>query len=177
MSVARVETGTLRLTIEEIDVGALAGEVVARAQEHADRWELELDLPAAGVVVEADREKLFQVLLNLVDNAVKFSPDGGRISISARRRAESAEVRIADEGIGIPRADQQRIFSKFFRAEGTGPGVEGTGLGLFLARGLLLAMGGRIWVESKEGRGSTFVFELPAAASGVVEEAPEKVTA
>jgi PAS domain S-box-containing protein len=177
LSVARVETGTLRLTIEEIDVGALAGEVVARAQEHADRWELELDLPAAGVVVEADREKLFQVLLNLVDNAVKFSPDGGRISISARRRAESAEVRIADEGIGIPRADQQRIFSKFFRAEGTGPGVEGTGLGLFLARGLLLAMGGRIWVESKEGRGSTFVFELPAAASGVVEEAPEKVTA
>ena len=177
LSVARLETGTLRLTIEELDVGALAGEVVARMQEHAERWEFELDMPAAGVVVEADREKLSQVLLNLVDNAVKFSPEGGRISISARRRAESAEVRVTDQGIGIPRADQQRIFSKFFRAEGTGPGVQGTGLGLFLARGLLLAMGGRIWVESKEGQGSTFVFELPAAASGIVAAAPEKVTA
>lgn len=177
LSVARLETGTLRIVIEEIDVGALAGEVVGRIQEHAGRWEFELDVPADGVVVEADREKLSQVLLNLVDNAVKFSPEGGRISISARRRTESAEVRVTDQGIGIPRADQQRIFSKFFRAEGTGPGVQGTGLGLFLARGLVLAMGGRIWVESKEGKGSTFVFELPTAASGVVREAPEKVTA
>jgi PAS domain S-box-containing protein len=176
LSVARLETGTLRLNIEEFDVGAIAGEVVARIQEHAERWEFELDVPSAGVIVEADREKLSQVILNLVDNAVKFSPEGGRILISARRRPESAEVRVSDQGVGIPRADQQRIFSKFFRAEGTGPGVHGTGLGLFLARGLLLAMGGRIWVESKEGQGSTFVFELPAAATGVVEAAPEKVT-
>jgi signal transduction histidine kinase len=86
-------------------------------------------------------------------------------------------VRVSDQGVGIPRADQQRIFSKFYRAESTGPGVHGTGLGLFLARGLLVAMGGRIWVESKEGQGSTFVFELPAAAKDVAEPTPEKVTA
>jgi two-component system sensor histidine kinase VicK len=146
-------------------------------QELAERWEFDLDVPSTGVVVEADREKLSQVLLNLVDNAVKFSPEGGRISISARRRPESAEVRVSDQGVGIPRADQQRIFSKFYRAESTGPGVHGTGLGLFLARGLLVAMGGRIWVESKEGQGSTFVFELPAAAKDVAEPTPEKVTA
>ena len=175
LSVARLETGTLRLNIEQTDVGAVAGEVVARVQEHAERWAFELDVPSDGVFVEADREKLSQVLLNLVDNAVKFSPEGGRISISARRRPESAEVRISDEGIGIPRVDHQRIFSKFYRAEGAGPGAQGTGLGLFLARGLLAAMGGRIWVESKEGHGSTFVFELPAAAAGV-EAPPEKVT-
>jgi PAS domain S-box-containing protein len=177
LSVARLETGTLHLNSEEIDIGAIAGEVVARVQEHAERWEFDLDIPATGVIVEADREKLSQVLLNLVDNAVKFSPEGGRISISALRRPESAEVRVSDQGVGIPRADQQRIFSKFYRAESTGPGVQGTGLGLFLARGLLLAMGGKIWVESKEGQGSTFVFELPGTASGVVESAPEKVTA
>jgi two-component system sensor histidine kinase VicK len=177
LSVARLETGTLRLNIEEIDIGSVAGEVVARVQELAERWEFELDVPTAGVVVEADREKLSQVLLNLVDNAVKFSPEGGRISISARRRPESAEVRVSDQGVGIPRADQQRIFSKFYRAESTGVGVHGTGLGLFLARGLLLAMGGRIWVESKEGQGATFVFELPTAASEAVDAAPEKVTA
>jgi signal transduction histidine kinase len=154
----------------------VVGEVVARMQEHAERWELELDLPSSGIIVEADREKLSQVLLNLVDNAVKFSPEGGRISISARRLPESAEVRISDQGVGIPRADQQRIFSKFYRADGAGPAVHGTGLGLFLARGLLLAMGGKIWVESKEGQGSTFVFELPAATSGAIEAAPEKVS-
>jgi two-component system sensor histidine kinase VicK len=88
---------------------------------------------------------------------------------------DSAEVRVSDQGVGIPRADHQRIFSKFYRAESAGTGAQGTGLGLFLARGLLVAMGGRIWVESREGQGSTFVFELPAGA-GVVAPA-EKVTA
>ena len=177
LSVARLETGTLRLHIEPVDLGAIVGEVVARAQEHAERWEFELDVPAGGVVVDADREKLSQVLLSLVDNAIKFSPQGGRIAISARRRPESAEIRVSDQGVGIPRADQQRIFSKFYRAEGTGPGVQGTGLGLFLARGLLVAMGGRIWVESKEGQGSTFVFELPTGAEEPVVAKPEKATA
>jgi PAS domain S-box-containing protein len=177
LSVARLETGTLQLNLEETDVGAVAGEVVARMQEHAERWEFELDLPSGGVIVEADREKLSQVLLSLVENAVKFSPHGGRILISARRRPESAEVRVSDQGVGIPRADQQRIFSKFYRSDG-GTGVHGTGLGLFLARGLLIAMGGKIWVESKERQGSTFVFELPAArAAGPMETAPEKVSA
>jgi PAS domain S-box-containing protein len=174
LSVARLETGTLQLSVEETDVVAVAQEVVARIQEHAESPEFDLDLPETGVFVEADREKLAQVLFNLVDNAVKFSPDGGRIGIAARRRSETAEIRVSDQGVGIPRVDHQRIFSKFYRVEGAGPNVAGTGLGLFLARGLLLAMGGRIWVESKEGRGSTFVLELRAAARGVVEAAPEK---
>jgi PAS domain S-box-containing protein len=175
LSVARLEAGTLRLDVEETDVGAVAAEVVARVQEHADRWEFALDVADGGVIVEADREKLAQALFSLVDNAVKFSPEGGRIAISAHRRLESVEMRVSDQGVGIPRADQQRIFSKFYRAEDVGPGVQGTGLGLFLARGLLAAMGGKIWVESKEGQGSTFVLELPAVAG--VEASPEQVTA
>jgi PAS domain S-box-containing protein len=177
LSVARLESGTLRLNIEATDVGTVASEVVTRVQEHAGRWDFDVDVPTGGVIVEADREKLSQVLLSLVDNAVKFSSEGGHISISARRRPDSVEIRVTDQGVGIPRADHQRIFSKFYRAEGPGsPGAQGTGLGLFLARGLVVAMGGRIWVESKEGQGSTFVFELPAAATGV-EAPPEKVTA
>jgi signal transduction histidine kinase len=84
--------------------------------------------------------------------------------VSARRRTDTAEVRVIDQGVGIARSDQQRIFTKFYRAEGVvDAGVQGAGLGLFLARGLLAAMGGRIWVESKEGEGSSFVFELPIA--------------
>ncbi|HEX5468939.1 MAG TPA: GAF domain-containing protein [Gaiellaceae bacterium] len=176
LSVARLETGTLQLHLEETEVGAVAAEVVDRVQEHAGRREFELDVENGGILVEADREKLSQVLLGLVDNAVKFSPEGGRVVISARRRAESAEVRVSDQGIGIPHGDRQRIFSKFYRADSAATALQGTGLGLFLARGLLLAMGGRIWVESKEGQGSTFVFELPLASAGSVEATPEEAT-
>jgi two-component system, OmpR family, sensor histidine kinase VicK len=113
-----------------------------------------------------------------MDNAVKFSPQGGRIAVSARRRSDTAEIRVADEGIGIARADQQRIFTKFYRAEDASQhSPQGTGLGLFLARGLLAAMGGRIWVESTEGEGSTFVFELPVAKESAGEAPREAETA
>jgi signal transduction histidine kinase len=87
-------------------------------------------------------------------------------------------VRVTDEGIGIPRVDQQRIFSKFYRAEGVAEaGTQGAGLGLFLVRGLLAAMGGRIWLESKEGEGSTFAFELPLAGGEPMDEELETTAA
>jgi signal transduction histidine kinase len=96
------------------------------------------------------------------------------VAVSARRRSDTAEIRVADQGIGIPRTDQKRIFTKFYRSEVAAQhSPQGTGLGLFLARGLLAAMGGRIWVDSKEGQGSTFVFELPVATDGPVEPALE----
>jgi two-component system sensor histidine kinase VicK len=113
-----------------------------------------------------------------MDNAMKFSPQGGRIAVMARRRSDTAEIRVADEGIGIARADQQRIFTKFYRAEDASRhSPQGTGLGLFLARGLLAAMGGRIWVDSTEGEGSTFVFELPVVKETTAEPQRETETA
>ena len=102
------------------------------------------------------------MLANLLDNAVRYSPEGGTISVVARGRRGTAEITVADEGIGIAEADRQRIFTKFFRAE-RAPAGPGAGLGLFLVRGLVAAMGGRIWVESEEGLGSRFTFELPLA--------------
>jgi PAS domain S-box-containing protein len=177
LNVARLETGTLGLALATTDVGEVASEVVARVSEHTNGdHQFTVEADGADLVVQADREKLAQILLNLVDNAVKFSPEGGRITVSARRRSDSVEVRVADEGIGIARGDQQRIFTKFYRAEGvTQGGTPGTGLGLFLARGLLAAMGGRIWVESKEGEGSSFVFELPLAKGEALVAEPEPV--
>jgi PAS domain S-box-containing protein len=178
LNVARLETGTLGLALGTTDVGEVASEVVARVAEHTNGdHQFTLEADGGDLVVQADREKLAQILLNLVDNAVKFSPEGGRITVSARRRTDSVEVRVADEGIGIARGDQQRIFTKFYRAEGvTRGGTPGTGLGLFLARGLLAAMGGRIWVESKEGEGSSFVFDLPLAKGEALVAEPEPVT-
>jgi signal transduction histidine kinase len=175
LNVARLETGTLGLNIGRTDIGEVVSETVSRFEEHADgNLTFEVVVPRGSVYVRADREKLTQIVMNLVDNAVKFSPAGGRVAVSARRRSDTAEIRIVDEGIGIPRSDQQRIFTKFYRAEdAVRHNPQGTGLGLFLARGLLAAMGGRIWVESKEGEGSTFVFELPVEKEETPEPAPE----
>jgi signal transduction histidine kinase len=125
-----------------------------------------VDLPTEPLRAEADPDKLRQIVAQLVDNAVKYSPGGGTVTIAARRKTETVEFSVADEGIGIPQAEQQRIFRKFYRADSPIDGDEarsGTGLGLFIAQGLVTAMGGRIWVESAEGRGSSFAFELPAA--------------
>ena len=167
LSVARLEAGTLGLDLAPVNVAEVLGSVKARAVEHIDgSHQLEIDAPESGLYADADREKLAQILLHLVDNAVKYSPEGGTITIAGRRKTDAIEVRVSDEGIGIPVDDQNRIFTKFYRA-GTAPltGAHGTGLGLFLVRGLLAAMDGRIAVESVEGEGSTFVFELPVSKS------------
>jgi PAS domain S-box-containing protein len=179
LNVARLETGTLGLNISQTDLGEVVSETISRFAEHLNGdFTLDVEVPPGSVFVRADREKLTQIVMNLMDNAVKFSPQGGRIAVSARRRADTAEIRVADEGIGIARADQQRIFTKFYRSEdGSRHNPQGTGLGLFLARGLLAAMGGRIWVESTEGEGSTFFFELPVAKERSAEPAREAETA
>ena len=110
--------------------------------------------------MRADPAKLRQVVDQLVENAVRYSPAGGVVRIEARRRPHAVEVSVADEGVGIPEAERQRVFEKFFRGADEG---SGTGLGLFIARGLVSAMGGRINVDSEEGHGSRFAFELPVA--------------
>ena len=175
LNVARLETGTLGLNVTRTDVGDVIEDVVTRVSQQVDGGHtFAVEVQRGDLAVRADRDKLTQILLNLVDNAVKFSPSGGQITVSARRRTDTAEVRVIDQGVGIARADQQRIFTKFYRAGAAADaGVQGAGLGLFLARGLLAAMGGRIWVESKEGEGASFVFELPIAggdSAGVDEE-------
>ena len=176
LNVARLEAGTLAVSVEPVDVGAAAREAAAAAEAHADGHQrFAVDVEPGKLLVRADREKLTQVLANLLDNAVKYSPEGGTITLSARRRADAAEIVVADEGIGIPRSDQQRIFTKFFRTDRGGPGPGGTGRGLFLVRGLVAAMGGRIWVESEEGRGSRFTFDLPRAGGEPAE--PPRVEA
>jgi signal transduction histidine kinase len=101
---------------------------------------------------------------------VKFSPDGGTVTVAARRKTGAVEVRVVDRGPGIPAAERARIFRKFYRGDFARDQPGSTGLGLFIAEGLVRAMGGRIWVDSEEGGGSSFAFELPLAAdrSGAV---------
>jgi signal transduction histidine kinase len=156
------------------DVGAIVTEVVAAAKQSLvlDGHEFVLELPPEPLAVDADREKLRQIVMDLVENAVKYSPGGGTVRVSAQRRDDTVEVKVDDEGIGIPQAEQTRIFAKFYRAEGAGRDLAsgGTGLGLFIAKELLAAMRGRIWVDSREGEGSSFSFALPLSAQPVLSE-------
>ncbi|MGZ4396613.1 MAG: sensor histidine kinase, partial [Gaiellaceae bacterium] len=102
----------------------------------------------------------------------KYSPGGGTVTVSARRRDDVVEVQVDDEGIGVPESEQELIFRKFYRAASESRDLSsgGTGLGLFIARELLAAMRGRIWVRPREGRGSSFVFTLPLAGQAVLAE-------
>jgi PAS domain S-box-containing protein len=168
LGVARLDAGEMLVELAPADVGTIVNEVVSSAQATANNHRFVVDVPKQPLAATADREKLRQVLANLVDNAVKFSPEGATVTVEARRAGGAVEVRVVDEGIGVPADERERIFSKFHRAEGSARGRAGTGLGLFIARGLVRAMGGRIWVDSAEGQGSSFAFELPLAADSVV---------
>ncbi|HEY8732762.1 MAG TPA: ATP-binding protein [Candidatus Limnocylindria bacterium] len=114
--------------------------------------------------VEADERKVKQIVLNLLTNAVKFTPAGGQVHLGATRAGDAVVVAVRDTGIGIAPADQARVFEEFAQAHGGAtPEQEGTGLGLTLSRKLVELHGGRIWVESELGKGSTFAFTLPTA--------------
>jgi PAS domain S-box-containing protein len=168
LNVARLDTGDLQVNLLPTDVRDVVGQVVQNAQETTtNSHSFVVDLPPEPLAAHADPDKLRQVFSILLDNALKYSPDGGTVTVGAERKRETVEVSVADEGIGIPQADQEQIFRKFYRGADAESrvGAGGTGLGLFIARGLVTAMGGRIWVDSREGEGSTFAFELPLAAT------------
>ena len=166
LNVARLDTGDLQVELGRIDVASVVSEIVGTVEESGamNGHNVEADLPPEPLAAEADPEKVRQVFNILVENALRYSPAGGKVVVGARRNADRVEVRVVDEGIGIPAAERERIFRKFYRAESAArDGAAGTGLGLFIAKELVTAMGGRIWVDSTEGEGSSFAFELPAA--------------
>ena len=134
-----------------------------RATKNGVRLQLELD-PQVDLV-EGDERRIRQVVFNLLSNAVKFTPQGGRVDVSAAKQNGEVVVAVTDTGPGIASDDQARIFEEFQQAHATnGERPEGTGLGLALSRSLVELHGGRIWVESEPGKGSTFTFTLPAEA-------------
>jgi PAS domain S-box-containing protein len=178
LNVARLDTGDLQVNLAETDVRDVVGQVLATVGgADVDGHKFVVELPDEPLAAKADPEKVRQVCAILVDNALRYSPDGGTVTVGASRRRDTVEVSVADEGIGIPQADQEQIFRKFYRGADAEmrAGAGGTGLGLFIARGLVTAMGGRIWVSSEEGEGSRFAFELPAAAADSIAKGQERV--
>ncbi|HEU4942379.1 MAG TPA: GAF domain-containing protein [Gaiellaceae bacterium] len=170
LSVARLEAGDLQVQLATTDLREVVSDVVESAErEVANGRRFVLEMPEEPLAASADREKVRQILANLVDNAVKFSPWGGTVTVAARRTHDAVQVRVVDEGTGVPQSEQERIFRKFYRAEDVTSAGGGTGLGLFIARGLASAMGGRVWVDSDTGQGGCFVFELPMTTTEASE--------
>jgi PAS domain S-box-containing protein len=166
LNVARLDAGDLQVELGRIDVGAVVSELIESVEQSGamNGHRFELDLPEEPLTAEADADKVRQVFSILVENALRYSPEGGTVTVGARRNDDRVELRVVDEGTGIPATERDRIFRKFYRAESAArDGAAGTGLGLFIAKELVTAMGGRIWVDSAEGGGSSFSFELPAA--------------
>jgi signal transduction histidine kinase len=165
---SQLDAGKLEVRIERCDPIAIVQEEIDIARTHRpEHVEFALDAPVELPPVAADAGQLRQVLSNLLDNAVKYSPDGGPIRIELSSHDRSVRFAVRDRGLGVPAAERERIFEKFYRLDpGMSRGIGGTGLGLYICRELVRRVGGRIWVES-ENEGSTFVVEIPQELSAV----------
>lgn len=164
LTVARMDVGVHRLAIEPVEVAALVDSAVdaIRPQLMARSLSLSVDVPPAVGTVQGDRNQLERVLLNLLSNAVKFTPSGGRITVGADRAGDTVTLSVTDTGMGIPIAEQSRMFQRFFRSSTSRDEViPGTGLGLSIVKTIVNAHGGTIDFESTPGRGTTFRVELP----------------
>jgi signal transduction histidine kinase len=161
---SRLDRDELRLERDHVDIADLVRTAVEHMREYVpETISLIARTDSNGTAALGDRHRIEQVLVNLIDNAVKYSPEGGEVSVSTAALPEGVRVEVRDNGIGIPPAEQHSIFEKFYRLEGEQVRA-GTGLGLYICRELVQRMGGKIGVESDTGEGSTFYFELPRAA-------------
>lgn len=162
LELSRIESGRVPLDIEPTKLSKLVKKPLKRLEPLAERKAVTLAraLPAPAPLVLADSKRIQQVVGNLVHNAIKFTPAGGRITVSAEIRAGEVVLAVADTGVGIPAADLPRIFERFYKTD-RARAEQGTGLGLAIAKHLVQSHGGRIWAESVEGAGSTFYFSLP----------------
>jgi signal transduction histidine kinase len=162
LDLSRIENGRYRIERQPLDLGGLLERSVREARQSTERHTLALRLPSNLPSIEADADRVSQVVTNLITNAVRYSPDGGEIRVAAEARPDAVVVSVSDQGIGIPADRLGQVFEKFYRVDNrVTRTVSGTGLGLAISRELVQAHGGDIWVESTPGRGSTFSFSLP----------------
>jgi signal transduction histidine kinase len=164
LDASRIEAGrALAMNWREVNVPALVERLVKLHAATAESHQFELDFPADFPTIEADSDRVQQVLTNIISNAIKYAPEGGPVRISGRREDGQVLVSVADEGLGMTEAQLGQLFQRYHRVESdASKRIRGTGLGLYLTKGLVEAHGGRIWAESGgPGKGSTFSFLLP----------------
>jgi PAS domain S-box-containing protein len=162
LDASRIQAGGFRVERSDVDLPSLASGVVDNWRTQTDRHRFILDFPAGFPLVFADEERLRQVLNNLLSNAIKYAPEGGEVRVGGWREGDQVTVYVADQGIGIPEAEQGNLFQRFYRVDSSlRRSTQGAGLGLFLCRSIVEAHGGRIWLRSEPAKGTTVFFTLP----------------
>lgn len=163
LDVAKAEVSGLQLQVQPLHIESLLQDVAWQIRPEIQRkaQHLSLDLPESLPLVEADANRLEQVLLNLLTNASKFTPEGKNITLRAQKRNDSLIIEVQDSGIGISKENQVRLFQPYYRVESDRQRYPGLGLGLALAKQIVELHSGKIWVESEPGKGSIFAISLP----------------
>jgi signal transduction histidine kinase len=161
LDASRLQAGGLPIKRSDLNLPLLAGQLVERFQNQSMSHTLVSDFPADFPILLADETRIGQVLSNLISNAMKYSPQGGEIRISGQVRPDSVIVCVSDQGSGIAAEDIPHIFDRFYRAPEMARQTKGAGLGLYLARAIVEAHGGRIWVDTESGKGARICFSLP----------------
>ena len=165
---SRLSGGDVKLSKEPVDMPSLVKKVVKRLSGFTTLHRFKVDFKPDFPTLTVEPQMIEQVLTNLVENAIKYSPQGGRVTVSGRKIDGEVEVTVRDEGIGISPRDSEHLFERFHRVEkGQSRKIQGTGLGLYICKSIIEAHGGKIEVSSQPGRGSSFTFTLP------IENTPE----
>ncbi len=174
LNVARIEEGRFGYEFYYIDIVELINKVILEYKLKAEEKNIDLKfIKPSGKInpVKIDPSKIELVLQNLIDNALKYTKEGGSVEISLKKTDDYLQISVKDTGVGIPESQKERLFSKFFRGENVVKmQTEGTGLGLFITKNIVLRHGGKIWVDTKEGEGTTFTFTIPKKESLIPEK-------
>jgi len=182
LSVTRIESGTVAITPKQVNLDRLLEEVNKEHALPAAEKNITLKMPTrrqtSPIIIKTDSLILKEVVSNLVSNAIKYTPEGGTVTTSTKKRRDDIVISIKDTGVGIPKYSQDQIFTKFFRAHNVvRQETSGTGLGLYLVKGLLDSLGGTIWFESQEGKGTTFFITVPRSTANLSPKTAAKATA
>jgi signal transduction histidine kinase len=161
LDVSKIQAGQLQLDTKEVDIDKLIDECVQEVQISTSTHIIIREDSLTSTIVFADKNRIEQVLINLLSNAIKYSPKGERIFVYTSRTPSKITVSVQDFGVGLPMSDHEKIFDRFYRSKEKDSGISGFGLGLYICAQIIKRHNGRIWVDSKEGSGSTFYFELP----------------
>jgi two-component system sensor histidine kinase VicK len=157
------------VSAKKINLNHIVDEVFKELALSADNKQITLStkLPASPVIIKGDNLIVKEILINMVSNAIKYTPNGGQVLVQIRKGSRNVLISVKDNGMGIPKSAREQLFSKFYRAQNVvRHETSGTGLGLYLVKGLVETLNGKIWFESIENRGSTFYVRLPIEYSG-----------
>jgi signal transduction histidine kinase len=161
LDASRIQAGGLEFTISDVDLSQLARNLIERYRKVSSDHQFVLDIPAEYPVILGDEERLTQVLSNLLSNAVKYSEPGSAITIEGKSSEDEITLCVSDQGSGILPEDRERVFERFYRAVPTSQSTTGTGLGLYLAKAVIEAHNGKIWIEERDQPGTQICFSIP----------------